>query len=701
MEYIDKIVDIYKREENDAINEDSLEAVKVAGLYMFYHYFNADTTKLDELNQSFCFLKGDVGEIIAINSNYYEEDALDFITVLPGSIMSNIKLDFKKIFVDFLKKVNENVAKVICREENATNEYAISRFDDFDGAEKKSYHIIVLCNYPQTIEEKIWYQKTASEYKVKNDSIKFEILFEDDILEEVSDIESPKEYVQSGKLILFDGTGVAFFGEEKSFLCFISANSLKENYFLYSTHGLFASNLRYYIKSAKIDSQITNTIETEPENFCYYNNGIIVTCDDYKIKNNKISLENFSIVNGGQTTNLVGRTSFNSDFAIMCKVIKNKYDDVGNKVDFLAKVAEASNTQKPIKAKDLIANRKEQRMLKIQFNESNIFLQVKRGEKINKDVYKEPWQNATNDNVAQMLSSLVYQMPGSAKNAKSKLLENDRTYNKLFVPVYNSSIFVSLQHIKVAYNNWVKKLKKKEPFGSVKLGLAKNSDLLILGVIGLLYKMEVNSDLLVSLTSIPDNELGSDNESLKFLIGQNDIGELNLLNQNLILNIGKSTLFDLFDRIFEAIIIPAYERFKRYYPNYSYSNFVKSDMYYINYVVYAVIAYKKKDKKKDFVQFFDVSKSSNVCFSRDESFDNYKPGLEEELIEYRKRTYRALDIKAYEVFKNIQLTNIIKYKPKTLSELKQKARLTDYQCQTFGEAIIKIVSKYGIKDYIE
>ena len=51
------------------------------------------------------------------------------------------------------------------------------------------------------------------------------------------------------------------------------------------------------------------------------------------------------------------------------------------KNEFIAKVAEASNTQKPIKAKDIIANRIEQRNLKTMLAENKVFIEVKRGEK--------------------------------------------------------------------------------------------------------------------------------------------------------------------------------------------------------------------------------------------------------------------------------------------------------------------------------
>ncbi len=701
MAYLDRIVDIYQNEENDGISEASLETVKTAALFMFYHYYNADVTKLDELNNQFCFLTGDIADIIAINNNYYEDNTIDFITVLPASIMMNLdKLDFTKVYNDFLKKINEVVANVIVRNENSKNERILNKFDEFEVDDNTQFNVIILCNYPVEVESKLWYQKGANDFVVKNNKIHFQILFEDDILEEVSDVESPKDSVPRGELTLFDDT-VSFFGKEKSFLCFISAKSLKDNYLLYSTHGLFASNLRYYVKSAKIDSQIINTINEEPENFCYFNNGIIITCDDYSIDNGKIKLINFSIVNGGQTTNLIGRTPFEKDFAVMCKIIKNMYANQLDKVDFLSKVAEASNTQKPIKAKDLIANRKEQRLLKIQFEQANMFLQVKRGEKIPKDIYGEPWQNAANDNVAQMIYSLVYQCPGSAKNSKSKLLEIERIYSKLFTPIYNSFMFVSLQHLKVGFNNWVKKLKKVEKYGSSKLGLGKNGDLLIVGITGLIYKLLSNEELFSKICSYKKFELNNDNEDLKFLISQNDIGELPLFNSNLVNNIGKNTFFSFIELIFINILIPAYELFKKDYPTYSYGNFAKTDSYYYRYVVPATINFVKNAKNQiNFADIFDFSKSSHVIIDRTSSFDEYKPGLEEELKEYRTRTSKNLGVPAYEIFKNNQMASIVRFKIRTVDELRNTAKLSAMQCDKYGEFICKIVAKYAdISDY--
>src|SRR5574344_896160 len=123
-------------------------------------------------------------------------------------------------------------------------------------------------------------------------------------------------------------------------------------------------NLRYYTKNQGIDDKIEDSIYFHPNDFWYLNNGIIVVCDDYSVAGNEVKLQNFSIVNGGQTTRMIGEIPFNDDFYLVCKIIKSTFNNSEEKNKFIARVAEASNTQKPIKAKDIIANRVEQRNLK-------------------------------------------------------------------------------------------------------------------------------------------------------------------------------------------------------------------------------------------------------------------------------------------------------------------------------------------------
>jgi hypothetical protein len=61
-------------------------------------------------------------------------------------------------------------------------------------------------------------------------------------------------------------------------------------------------------------------------------------------------LKNYSIVNGGQTTRMIGEIPFTKDFSIFCKVIKNTHSkDSADYVEFVGDIAQASNNQKPIK----------------------------------------------------------------------------------------------------------------------------------------------------------------------------------------------------------------------------------------------------------------------------------------------------------------------------------------------------------------
>ena len=260
-----------------------------------------------------------------------------------------------------------------------------------------------------------------------------------------------------------------------------------------------------------------------------------------------------------------------------------------------------------------------------------------------------------------------------------------------------------MQHIRVGFNNWVKKIKKEERHGSTKLGLAKNGDLFTIAITGLIYKVLSNKELSEKLFNYNLSEINTDNEEMRFILCQNDIGSLKFLNPYLINNMGKRTLNDFFEHIFDDVLIPAYDKFKKKYQNYSYANFVKSDLYYYNFILPIVIKYLSSHiKKYEYSNIFDLSKSSNVNLSKEDSFNEYKPGLEEELKEFRTRTYKSLGINAYEVFKNAQMAYIIKYKPRTLEDLKNYAGLSGYQIKNFGQNICDIVAKYvDIKDFLK
>ena len=175
-----------------------------------------------------------------------------------------------------------------------------------------------------------------------------------------SDIEAQIELCDNGKLCVdYDKIAIDdknnYLKYEDSIIVNISALSLQE---LQNRrrNGLLGMNLRYYVRQKAVDTGIEKTIHKEPENFWYKNNGILIICDDYEIDGKEIKLWNFSIVNGGQTTNRIGKLDIEKDFYLQCKVVKSKGNTTQMKDKFALEIAEATNSQKPVKKADLKAN---------------------------------------------------------------------------------------------------------------------------------------------------------------------------------------------------------------------------------------------------------------------------------------------------------------------------------------------------------
>lgn len=701
MDFIKKITQIYQKEENDSIEHFS-HAQKVVSLYSLYHYYNDDVTKLEDIDIALCEVNKNYCSLNAVFMNCTMDfDAVDFLFYLDIADFFDV---YNNGFDNYLKNCARIVGDIIYKNITDDNADAIESYNLVaEKVDVNSFFVIkILVDGTLDLEKKFEIQQKVAEFVIKANNFSFEIIFADDIEDEINDVESPKECVSKGFLKLYNQTsGVCYFGEEHSFLTTISAKSLKMNYLQFGTHGLLASNLRFFVVSKKIDPKIIETIRDDKDNFCYYNNGIIVTCDDYKISDDLIELRNFSIVNGGQTTNLIGRTPFDNDFPVVCKVIKNKYVELGKRVDFLSKVAEASNTQKPINAKDLIANKKEQRLLKLQFAEAGMFLKVKRGEKIDLSQYREKWQNASNDEVAQLIYSSVYQMPGSAKNSKSRLLETEKIYNLIFKNSYCNNFFISLQRIKIAFNDYQKYLKKTEAKSSVKFALSKHTNFFILAVISAFYKVFTNDELYNYVKQLSLVDVNNNNEILKRYLSQNDIGNLNFINNKLYHIITKESFNVIFNRMTEDVLIPAYQKFKTNYYSYAYANFCKSDMYYYNFVLPEIV----KKIKSEFVNyrslfepFFDLNNKAinNIVEINEFSVENNNLTLQEELIALRKKIWKESNgtIEAYEVFTNKQLANIMKVLPKTTIELMTKAYLKKAQVEKYGNQIVELILKY-------
>lgn len=206
----------------------------------------------------------------------------------------------------------------------------------------------------------------------------------------------------------------------------MSSESLVRMYDKFKDEGLFDLNIRKYIKNRTVDEGIKETLDKERDNFWFYNNGLTIACSEYVLDGNKVKLYDFSIVNGGQTTNRIGnyKGSNNDKFYLPCKIISIKNDDQ----KLYSKIAEATNSQKPINPRDLKSNSPEMKMLQRWLGKEGVYLEIKRGEK------KKPKnvKSIKNDELGQLLLSFGYQQPGTARSGKRYIFQNKPLYNKLY-----------------------------------------------------------------------------------------------------------------------------------------------------------------------------------------------------------------------------------------------------------------------------
>ena len=132
-------------------------------------------------------------------------------------------------------------------------------------------------------------------------------------------------------------------------------------------------------------------------------------------------------MNGGQTTNIIGKFKGNNEeeFFIPCKIIKEKYGKGSE--NFYNRIAEATNSQKPILPRDLKSNSPEMRKLKRWLKKNDIELEIKRGDSSG---LKSPRYKIKNDELGQFILSFVCQKPGTSRSGKKRIFDNSDLYKK-------------------------------------------------------------------------------------------------------------------------------------------------------------------------------------------------------------------------------------------------------------------------------
>ena len=283
--------------------------------------------------------------------------------------------------------------------------------------------------------------------------------------------------------------------DNKGIMCNVSSASIIRLYNKYVGSGLFDLNIRKYIRNKLVDTGIKKTLDNDRENFWFLNNGIIIACNDFDVDGDTINLYDFSIVNGGQTTTLISTYKGNNtkEFYIPCKIVANKTEDPD--MMFFTKIAEATNSQKPIYARDLKSNTPEMLTLARLLKKENIYLEIKRGVKPEKK-YKH---SIKNDELAQVILSFALQRPGTSRSGKKAIFENSDLYSKIFKVRYmeddnKKGFLLDIIDLFDRYKTLEKSYKENNKFHDAQLEILKNGKQTIFALMGVLYRLE-NGDI--------------------------------------------------------------------------------------------------------------------------------------------------------------------------------------------------------------
>jgi hypothetical protein len=220
--------------------------------------------------------------------------------------------------------------------------------------------------------------------------------------------------------------------------------------------SLFSRNVRYGLGKTRVNKDITNTLENkeEHEKVFLYHNGITLICDTISNdKDNKITVSNYSIVNGCQSTITFfeNKNLLTDNLEVLLKIIETK-----SQKELSKKITYSTNNQNTITIRDLKSNNTFQRKLQKEFDEifnKKIFYQIKRGE-----TSKGYSLTIPNDFAAQLINAFHLKAPYFS-HEKTKLF-NDH-FNEIFSSKINATYIYLLYEMFESISNNLDKIKNQ------------------------------------------------------------------------------------------------------------------------------------------------------------------------------------------------------------------------------------------------
>lgn len=213
---------------------------------------------------------------------------------------------------------------------------------------------------------------------------------------------------------------------------------------------LFYKNVRYGVGKTRVNKSIKQSItnHSEHHNFFLYHNGITIICESLKEKldSNKISINNYAVINGCQSmlTLYENKGELTKNLSILVKVI-----ELDPNSSLVKDITYFANNQNSISIKDLRSNDSVQKSLQSEFEtlfSNDVLYNRKRGEDLS------GYSTIIDKDFAAQLITSFYQYKPHNTHLKQKLFGEE--YNSIFSRNINAEkIYLSFLVYDIIKNN--------------------------------------------------------------------------------------------------------------------------------------------------------------------------------------------------------------------------------------------------------
>lgn len=232
----------------------------------------------------------------------------------------------------------------------------------------------------------------------------------------------------------YDNFGIGYVGTVKlaDYKTFLTDDDLSIR------EDLFESNIRHFQGLVDVNKKIKDSIENPVnEDFWWLNNGITIIATNPSLVGTTLSMDNVQIVNGLQTSYSIFLNHNGSDADIRSVLVKVIINEDKKTIDH---IIASTNSQNPVSPSLLRATDDVQREIELFFLNLGYFYDRR------KNYYKNQGKPAGRifsiQTAAQVIESIIFNNPNTARSKPTSLIKEDSTYNRIFNPTHNYKAYL-------------------------------------------------------------------------------------------------------------------------------------------------------------------------------------------------------------------------------------------------------------------